>query len=118
MHVSKCVFCFIYYNCTIILLSVTVFVCHDKGNVFYNKFTSICILETSKNKGICNILFVLEISNYITHFKNLAKSTNIPTFNYLYIIRNVTYNLRKTMNQIKWIINWISTWGLWFHSDC
>ena len=30
----------------IILLSVTVFVCHDKGNVFlYNKFTSICILE-------------------------------------------------------------------------
>ena len=46
---SKCVFCFIYYNCIIILLSVTVFVCHDKGNVFlYNKFTSICILETSK----------------------------------------------------------------------
>ena len=44
---SKCVFCFIYYNCIIILLSVTVFVCHDKGNVFlYNKFTSICILET------------------------------------------------------------------------
>ena len=31
---SKCVFCFIYYNCIIILLSVTVFVCHDKGNVF------------------------------------------------------------------------------------
>ena len=49
VHVSKCVFCFIYYNCIIILLSVTVFVCHDKGNVFlYNKFTSICILETSK----------------------------------------------------------------------
>ena len=47
---SKCVFCFIYYNCIIILLSVTVFVCHDKDNVFflYNKFTSICILETSK----------------------------------------------------------------------
>ena len=40
--------CFIYYICIIILLSVTVFVCHDKGNVFlYNKFTSICILETS-----------------------------------------------------------------------
>ena len=36
---------FIYYNCIIILLSVNVFVCHDKGNVFlYNKFTSICIL--------------------------------------------------------------------------
>ena len=49
VHVSKCVFCFIYYNCIIILLSVTVFVCHDKGNVFlYNKFTSLCILETSK----------------------------------------------------------------------
>ena len=31
---SKCVFCFIYYNCIIILLSVTVFVCNDKGNVF------------------------------------------------------------------------------------
>ena len=31
---SKCVFCFIYYNCIIILISVTVFVCHDKGNVF------------------------------------------------------------------------------------
>ena len=47
---SKCVFCFIYYNCMIILLSVTVFVCHDKGNVFlYNKFTSICILETSNH---------------------------------------------------------------------
>ena len=23
------------YNCIIILLSVTVFVCHDKGNVFF-----------------------------------------------------------------------------------
>ena len=32
---SKCVFCFIYYNCIIILLSVTVFVCHDKGNVLF-----------------------------------------------------------------------------------
>ena len=32
---SKCVFWFIYYNCIIILLSVTVFVCHDKGNVFF-----------------------------------------------------------------------------------
>ena len=31
---SKFVFCFIYYNCIIILLSVTVFVCHDKGNLF------------------------------------------------------------------------------------
>ena len=29
---SKCIFCFIYYNCIIILLSVTVFVCHGKGN--------------------------------------------------------------------------------------
>ena len=28
-------FCFIYYNCIIILLSVTVSVCHDKGNVFF-----------------------------------------------------------------------------------
>ena len=50
VHVSKCVFCLIYYNCIIILLSITVFVCHDKGNRFllflYNKFTSICILET------------------------------------------------------------------------
>ena len=27
--------CFISYNCIIILLSVTVFVCHDKGNVFF-----------------------------------------------------------------------------------
>ena len=35
VHVSQCVFYFIYYNCIIILLSVTVFVCHDKGNVFY-----------------------------------------------------------------------------------
>ena len=36
-------FCFIYYNGIIILLSVTVFVCHDKGIVFllYNIFTSI-----------------------------------------------------------------------------
>ena len=49
------IFCFIYYNCIIILLSVTVFVCHDKGSVFlYNKFTSICILETSNN-GCNNI---------------------------------------------------------------
>ena len=53
---SKCVFCFIYYNCIIILLSVTVFVCHDKGNVFlYNKFTSICILETSKKRNVIYI---------------------------------------------------------------
>ena len=48
---SICVFCLIDYNGIIILLSVTAFVCHDKGNVFvYNKFTSIilCILETPK----------------------------------------------------------------------
>ena len=47
---SKCVFCLIEYTCIIVLLSVTVFVCHDKGNVFlYNKFTSICIImETTK----------------------------------------------------------------------
>ena len=32
---SKCVFCLVDYNCMIILLSVTVFVCHDKGNVFF-----------------------------------------------------------------------------------
>ena len=46
---AKCVFCLIDYNCIIILLSVTVFVCHDKGNVFwYNKVTSIStIQETS-----------------------------------------------------------------------
>ena len=45
VHVTKCV-CLIDYNCIIILLSVTVFVCHDKVNVFlYNKFTS--ILETT-----------------------------------------------------------------------
>ena len=31
---SKCVFCFIYDNCIIILLIVTVFVCHDIDNVF------------------------------------------------------------------------------------
>ena len=34
MHASECVFCFIYYNCIIILLCVTVFVCHDEDNVF------------------------------------------------------------------------------------
>ena len=34
---SKCVFCFIYYNCIIILISVTVSVCHDKGNVSCTK---------------------------------------------------------------------------------
>ena len=34
MLVSKCVLCLIDYNCIIILLSVTVFVCHDKSNVF------------------------------------------------------------------------------------
>ena len=28
-------FCLIDYNCIIILLSVIVFVCHDKGNVFF-----------------------------------------------------------------------------------
>ena len=32
---SKRVFSLIDYNCIIILLSVTVFVCHDKGNVFF-----------------------------------------------------------------------------------
>ena len=57
---SKCVFCFIYYNCIIILLSVTVFVCHNKGNVFlYNKFTSICILETSKTVTFGIILIII-----------------------------------------------------------
>ena len=34
---SKCVFCLVDYNCMIILLSVTVFVCHDKGNVFFGQ---------------------------------------------------------------------------------
>ena len=67
MHVSICVFCLIDYNCIIILLSVTVFVCHDKGNGFffflYNKFTSICILEktesfhtTLKTKWVARII--------------------------------------------------------------
>ena len=62
MHVSKCVFCFIYYNCIIRLLSVTVFVCHDKGNGFflYNKSTSICILETSKyTLHVCYVINVI-----------------------------------------------------------
>ena len=35
MHVSICVFCFIVYNGIIILLRVTVFARHDKGNVFF-----------------------------------------------------------------------------------
>ena len=50
MQVSKCVFCLIDYNCIIILLSVTVFVCHDKGNVFFGIINSpvLCILETLK----------------------------------------------------------------------
>ena len=43
-------FLFIYYNC----VSVTVFVCYDKGNVFlYNKFTRICILETKYPCILC-----------------------------------------------------------------
>ena len=37
---SKCLFCLIDYNCIIILLSVNVFVCHDKGNVFFCKINS------------------------------------------------------------------------------
>ena len=37
---SKCVFCLVDYNCMIILLSVTVFVCHDKGNVVFCKINS------------------------------------------------------------------------------
>ena len=42
-------FCLIDYNCIIVLLKIAVFVCHDKGNVFlHNKFTSICIAETTK----------------------------------------------------------------------
>ena len=36
-----CVFCLIDYNCIIILLSVTVFVCHDKGNGFLSFFCTI-----------------------------------------------------------------------------
>ena len=55
MGKGSCVqMCFLFsiFNCIIILLSVTVFVCHDKGNscviiYLHNKFTSICILETS-----------------------------------------------------------------------
>ena len=43
------VFCLIDYNC---ILSVTVFVCHDKGNIFrflvYNKFTSIVYWKQQK----------------------------------------------------------------------
>ena len=37
---SKCVFCLIDYNCIIILWDVTVFVCHDKGNVFVRTINS------------------------------------------------------------------------------
>ena len=65
---SKCVFCFIYYNCIIILLSVIVFVCHDKGNVFlYNKFTSICKLETS-NMFLCLGVVVILLLNVMEVF--------------------------------------------------
>ena len=32
VHVSKCIFCLIDNKC---ILSVTVFVCHDKRNVFF-----------------------------------------------------------------------------------
>ena len=37
-------FCLTHYNCIIILLSVTVFVCHANGIIYiflYNKFTSL-----------------------------------------------------------------------------
>ena len=46
---SKGIFCLIYYNCIIILLSVTVFVCHDKGEVFFTMNSPVyvlCTLET------------------------------------------------------------------------
>ena len=59
-RIQMCFLCPIDHNCIIILLSVTMFVCHDKGNRFSyffvcNKFTSICILETNKN-NYCIIL--------------------------------------------------------------
>ena len=51
----------------------------------------------------------------------LIMSTNISTFalhHYLYSIHNmITYNFGKTMNDMG-IINWFSTGGPRFHSDC
>ena len=67
----------------IILLSVTVFVCHDKGNVFlYNKFTSICILETRKNNN--NNVFILvkmgEFYNFLWAIISVMSWINIYYF--------------------------------------
>ena len=70
--VSKCVFCLIYNNC---ILSVIVFVCHDKGNVFsflicllYSKLTSTekklyCIHVFIVSRNVIVILPMVVLSN-------------------------------------------------------
>ena len=92
MDKGTCVFCFIYYNCIIILLSVIVSVCYDKGNVFlYNKFTSICILETRKNRP--EISLITEIQLCICHVISV-KMIDFITWDYtVFIYGSIFINL-------------------------
>ena len=65
VHVSQCVFCLIYYDC---ILSVTVFVCHDRGNGFSPFFTiNSQVLYTGNDKTRkLNIIYLLFVINTIS----------------------------------------------------
>ena len=76
----------------IILLSVIVSVCYDKGNVFlYNKFTGICILETRKNRP--EISLITEIQLCICHVISV-KMIDFITWDYtVFIYGSIFINL-------------------------
>ena len=103
MHVSKCVFGFIYYNYISVLLSVTVFVCHDKGNVFFNnKLTSICILETS-NYGHFNYVPTerYKNQNVLNYLNGCGPIEKIPpkilVANFLFVVTSTIFTIPSEM---------------------
>ena len=82
---SKCVFCLIDYNRIIILLSVTVFVCHDKGLVFCTINSPVYVYWTQQQKNIHN-----ELSYYRN--KLLQKYQSFIVIPFLKILRAYTNN--------------------------
>ena len=80
---SKCVFCLVDYNCMIILLSVTVFVCHDKGNGFFCTINSPVYVYWKQEKSI-HLTPLLKLQNKIRIDKDkLFYNTGILPFNVL-----------------------------------
>ena len=91
---SKCVFCFIYYNCIIILLSVTVCVCHDKGNGSFCTINSPVYIYWKQAKVIlshCQERPARECGRYgISRIEENARMTEGTYLTYLQTMRQFT----------------------------